>query len=74
MSEKFRVIKSRIGRSIPLAPVFIAIFSFIAMFSPAAWQSGLIMYFAFGIIGLSFVCAYSVTMFVDAYFQDNNRA
>ena len=73
MSSKFSVIKARINRSIPLAPVFIAIFSFIAMFSSVLWQRGLIMYFAIGIIGLSFICAYSVAMFMDAYFRVNNR-
>lgn len=72
MSNKLAITKSRIIRSIPLVPVFIAIFSFIAMFSTIAWQSGLIMYFAVGIIGLSFVCAYSVAMFMDAYHQDNH--
>jgi hypothetical protein len=66
MSEKFTVIKSRINRSIPLVPVFFAIFAFISMFSSIAWQSGLIKFFAIGIIGLSFICAYSVTMFFDA--------
>ena len=74
MSDKFTVIKSRINRSIPLVPVFIAIFSFIAMFSPVFWQSGLSMYFVFGIIGLSFVCAYSVAMFVDSYLKSSNKA
>ncbi|MES2661712.1 MAG: hypothetical protein V4629_00260 [Pseudomonadota bacterium] len=73
MSEKFRVIKSRISRSIPLVPVFISIFSFIAIFSSIAWQCGLIKFFAIGIIALSFVCAYSVTMFVDAYLQNHNK-
>lgn len=71
MSAKLAVIKARVHRSIPLAPVFISIFSFIAMLSPMAWQTGLLQYFMLGIIGLSLVCAYSVTMFIDSYFESN---
>jgi hypothetical protein len=66
------VVKARISQSIPLVPVFIAIFSFIAMLSPMAWQAGLMLYFVCGVIGLSLVCAYSTTMFMDGYFENKN--
>lgn len=70
MSDKFAVIKARMYRSIPLVPVFIAIFVIMVMLSPMAWQTGLLQYFVLGMIGLSLVCAYSVTMFLDCYFKD----
>ena len=72
MSDKLAVIKARVHRSIPLIPVFISIFSFIAMLSPMIWQTGLLQYFILGIIGLSLVCAYSGAMFMDGYFDDKN--
>ena len=72
MSDKLAVIKARVHRSIPLVPVFISIFSFIAMLSPMLWQTGLMQYFILGIIGLSLVSAYSVTMFMDGYFGDKS--
>lgn len=69
MSGKCIIIKTRENRSIPLVPVFISIFSFIVMLSPLAWQTGLMLYFVLGMIGLSLVCAYSTTMFMDSYFE-----
>ncbi|HOY70267.1 MAG TPA: hypothetical protein PL131_11025 [Methylotenera sp.] len=70
MSENSKT-KTRIYRSLPLIPVFLAIFSLIVMLSPMVWQSGGLVYFMFGAIGLSLVCAYCATMFMDQYFEAN---
>jgi len=65
-------IKNRLQRSIPLMPVFCALYLFILLLSPVVWNGNQLCYSMIAIaIGLGVMSAYSTTLFIDEYFKDN---